>query len=169
MADEKFPTVLVQWEGNNSKRYDDTKEEILLSNVVAVQRCCYQQDGCHWTCLWSVKCWKSHRVQFVGKKGKVQLWCGVVVSTDPDAECRAGSASNELETKSKRTRCHHTSTTTKEASCLNTTDSDMAERRTAATSLFENSSSTKGKRQKCPSNSPLPGPEPKQKHGEWAT
>ena len=38
MADEKFPPVLVQWEGNNSKRYDSTKEEILLSNVVAINK-----------------------------------------------------------------------------------------------------------------------------------
>ena len=106
------------------------------------------------------------KYKFVGKKGKVQLWCGVVVSTDPDMKCRAGSASNELETKSKRTQCRHTSTTTKEASRLNTTDSDMAERYTAATLLFENSSSTNGKRQKRPSNSPLPGAEPKRERGE---
>ena len=33
-ADEKFPTVLVRWEGNNSKRYDNTKE-IFVSNIVA--------------------------------------------------------------------------------------------------------------------------------------
>ena len=30
--------------------------------------------------------------EFVGKKGKVQLWCGVVVSTDPDTERHTGSA-----------------------------------------------------------------------------
>ena len=38
MADEKFPTVLVRWEGNNSKRYDHTKEEIFLSNNVAINK-----------------------------------------------------------------------------------------------------------------------------------
>ena len=90
--------------------------------------------------------------KFIGKKGKMQLWCRVVVS-------------NELETTSKRTRCRRTGTTTKEASLLNTTDSDKAERRTAATSFFENSSSTKGKRQKHPSSSPLPGAGPKRKCG----
>ena len=32
MGDKKFSTVLVRWEGNNSKRFDGTKEEILLSD-----------------------------------------------------------------------------------------------------------------------------------------
>ena len=34
MADEKFPTVLVRWEGNNSKRYD----HIFMSNIVAINK-----------------------------------------------------------------------------------------------------------------------------------
>ena len=38
MADEKFPTVFVRWEGNNSKRYDNTKEEIFVSNIVAINK-----------------------------------------------------------------------------------------------------------------------------------
>ena len=38
MADDKFPTVLVRWEGNNSKRCDNTKEEILVSNIVAINK-----------------------------------------------------------------------------------------------------------------------------------
>ena len=38
MADKKFSTVLVRWEGNNSKRFDGTKEEILLSNVAAIDK-----------------------------------------------------------------------------------------------------------------------------------
>ena len=38
MADEKFPTVFVRWEDNNSKQYDHTKEEILLSNIVAINK-----------------------------------------------------------------------------------------------------------------------------------
>ena len=38
MADEMFPTVLVRWEGNNSKRYDNTKEEILVCNIVAINK-----------------------------------------------------------------------------------------------------------------------------------
>ena len=101
--------------------------------------------------------------EFVAKKGKVQLWHGVVVSTDPDAERRTGSVPNEPETTSKRARCCRT--TTKEASHLNATDSDTAERRTAATSL----SSTKGKRQKRHNSSPLPGAEPRRKRGRCAT
>ena len=105
--------------------------------------------------------------EFVVKKGKVQLWRGVVVSTDPDVERRTGAVPNEPETTSKRARCHHI--TTKEASHLNTTDSDSAERRTAATLLFENSNSTKGKRQKRHSSSPLPGAGPKRKRGRCAT
>ena len=76
----------------------------------------------------------------------MQLWRGAVVSTDPDMERRTGAVPNEPETMSKQARCCRT--TTKEASHLNTTDSDTAERRTAATLLFENSSSTKGKWQK---------------------
>ena len=97
----------------------------------------------------------------------MQLWHGVVVFTDPDAERRTGSVPNEPETTSKRARCRRT--TTKEASYLNATDSDTAERRTAATSLFENLSSTKGKRQKRHSSSPLPSAEPKRKRGRCAT
>ena len=96
----------------------------------------------------------------------MQLWHGVVVFTDPDAERRTGSVPNEPETTSKRARCRRT--TTKEASHLNATDSDTAERRTAATS-FENLSSTKGKRQKRHSSSPLPGAGPKRKRGRCAT
>ena len=131
-----------------------------------VQHCCHQQDGCYWTFPQSDKCWRSHRVG-VCCEGNVQLWHGVVVFTDPDAERRTGSVPNELETTSKRARCRRT--TTKEASHLNATDSDTAERRTAATSLFENLSSTKGKRQKRHSSSPLPGAEPKRKRGRRAT
>ena len=101
------------------------------------------------------------------KKRKVQLWRGVVVSTDPDAERHTGAVPNEPETTSKQARCRRT--TTKEPSHLNTTDSDTAEHRTAATSLFENSSSTKGKRQKRHSSLPLPGAGPKRKHGRCAT
>ena len=160
MAYEKFPTVLVRWEGNNSKRYDGTKEEILLSNVVAINKTAVIEPSFD-----QLSVGDHIEYEFVAKKGKVQLWRGVVLSTDPDAERRAGSVSNELETTSKRTRCRRTSTTTKEASRLNTTDADKAERRTVATSLFENSSSTKGKRQKRPSSSPPPGAGPKRKCG----
>ncbi len=36
MSDDKLPTILVRWEGNRSKRYDKTKEEIWLANIVAI-------------------------------------------------------------------------------------------------------------------------------------
>ena len=38
MADKNFPTILVPWEDNTLKRYDHTKEEILLSNIVAISK-----------------------------------------------------------------------------------------------------------------------------------
>ena len=158
MADEKFPTVLVRWEGNNSKRYDHTKEEIFLSNIVAINKIEPSLD--------QLSVGDHIEYEFVAKKGKVQLWCGVVVSTDPDADRRAGLVSNEPETMSKQAqrRC----TTTKGTSCLNGTDSDKAECHTAASSLFENFSFTKGKQQKCHSSSPLPGAGPKRKRGRWS-
>ena len=161
MADEKFPTVLVRWEGNNSKRYDNTKE-IFVSNIVASNKTAVIEPSIN-----QISVGDHIEYEFVAKKGKVQLWHGVVVFTDPDAERRTGSVPNEPETTSKRARCRRT--TTKEASYLNATDSDTAERRTAATSLFENLSSTKGKRQKRHSSSPLPGAEPKRKRGRCAT
>ena len=97
------------------------------------------------------------------RKGKCS--CGVV-STDSDAVRRTGSVSNEPETTSKRARCRRT--TTKEASHLNATDFVTTERRTGSTSLFENLSSTKGKRQKRHSSSLLPGAGPKRKRGRCA-
>ena len=162
MADEMFPTVLVRWECNNSKRYDNTKEEILVSNIVAINKTAVIEPS-----LDQISVGDHIEYEFVAKKGKVQLWRGVVVSTDPDAERRTGSVPNEPETTSKRARCRRT--TTKEASHLNATDSVTAERRTAATSLFENLSSTKGKRQKRHSSSPLPGAGPKRKRGRCTT
>ena len=162
MADEMFPTVLVRWEGNNSKRYDNTKEEILVSNSVAINKTAVIEPS-----LNQISVGNHIEYEFVAKKGKVQLWHGIVVFTDPDAERRIGSVLNEPETTSKRARCCRT--TTKEARHLNATDSDTAERLTAATSLFENLSSTKGKRQKRHSSSPLPGAGPKRKRGRCAT
>ena len=162
MADEKFPTVLIRWEGNNSKRYNNTKEEILVSNIVAVNKTAVIEPS-----LDQISVGDHIEYEFVAKKGKVQLWRGVVVSTDPDAERHTSSVSNELETTSKRVRCHRT--TTKEASHLNATDFVTAECRTASTLLFENLSSTKGKRQKRHSSLPLPGAGPKRKRGRCAT
>ena len=161
MADEKFPTVLIRWEGNNSKRYDHTKEEIFLSNMVSINKTAVIEPS-----LDQLSVRDNIEYEFVGNKREVQLWCGVVVSTDPDAECRAGLVSNEPEAMSKRAQCR--CTTTKGASRLNTTDSDKAECHTAASSLFENLSFTKGKWQKRHSSSPLPGAGPKQKRGRWS-
>ena len=96
MADEKFSTVLVRLEGNNSKRCDGTKEEMLLSNVVAINKTAVIEPSFD-----QLSVGDHIEYEFVGKKGKVQLWRGVVVFTDPDAERRSGSTSNELETTSK--------------------------------------------------------------------
>ena len=102
MADEMFPTVLVRWEGNNSKRYDNTKKEIFVSNIVAINKTAVIEPS-----LNQISVGDHIEYEFVAKKGKVQLWHGVVVSTDPDAERRTGSVSNEPETTSKRARCRH--------------------------------------------------------------
>ncbi len=32
----KSPRVLVRWEGNGSKRYDNTREEVRLASIVAI-------------------------------------------------------------------------------------------------------------------------------------
>ena len=95
MADEMFPTVLVRWEGNNSKRYDNTKEEILVSNIVAINKTAVIEPS-----LDQISVGDHIEYEFVAKKGKVQLWHGVVVSTDPDAGRRTGSVPNEPETTS---------------------------------------------------------------------
>jgi len=47
--------------------------------------------------------------EFIAKKGKVQLWHGMVITIYPDVECRADSGSKKVDT------------TTKGASCLSTT------------------------------------------------
>ena len=60
MADEKFPTVLIQFEATWPYQRRN----------LAVQHLCYQQDSCHWTFLWWVKCWRSHRVQVCCEKRK---------------------------------------------------------------------------------------------------
>ena len=120
---------------------------VLLYIFIFMLSTLYQQDCCHWTFLWSVK-----STSLLRKKGKVQLWRGVVVSTDLDAEHCTGAVPNEPETTSKRAWCR--CTTTKEVSHQNATDSDTAKHRTAAKSLFENLSPTIGKRQKCHSSSP---------------
>ena len=92
--------------------------------------------------------------KFVAKKGEVQLWCGIVISIDPDAERCAGLGSKQADTM------------TKGVSCLSTTDLDT-ERRTTEF-LFEGLGSNKGKRQKRLNSSPLPSawPLPKRKRGK---
>ena len=73
----------------------------------------------------------------------MQLWRGVIVSTNPDAKRRTGLVPNKPKTTTKQARCR--CITSKEAGQLNTTDFDKAKHCTAAMSLFENLSSTKGK------------------------
>ena len=70
---------------------------LLLSNVVAINKTAVIEPSFD-----QLSVGDHIEYEFVGKKGKVQLWCGVVVSTDPDANRHAGSASNELETTSKQ-------------------------------------------------------------------
>ena len=90
--------------------------------------------------------------EFVANKGKVQLWCGIVVSIDPDTERRAGLESKQADT------------TTKGASRLSTTNPDTE--RHVTESLFEGLRSNK--RQKHLGSLPLPSarPLPKQKCGK---
>ena len=107
MEDEKFPTVFVRWEGNNSKRYDHTKEEILLSSTVAINKTAVIEPSFD-----QLSVGDHIEYEFVAKKGKVQMWHGVVVSINPDAERRTGAAPNLPETTSKRARCCCRSTLT---------------------------------------------------------
>jgi len=128
MAKEKRPTILVQWEGNQSKCYDNTVEEIWLSNVVAINKTAVVQPFPA-----QVHVGDNIDYKFLAKRGKVQLWRGIVVFIDPNADSRAGSGSKKVDT------------TTKGASRLSATDPDME--RHATESLFEGLGSTKGKRQ----------------------
>ena len=91
------------------------------------------------------------KYEFLAKKGKVQLWRGIVISIDPDVERCAGSGPKKADT------------TNKGVSLLSATDPDTQRR--ATKSLFEGLGSMKGKRQKCVSSSPLPSALPKRKRG----
>ena len=84
MAGEKPPTILVRWEGNQSKRYDNKEEEIWLSGVVTVNKTAVVQPS-----LDQLSVGNHIEYEFLAKKGKVQLWRGVVVCIDPDAEPHA--------------------------------------------------------------------------------
>ena len=80
MVDEKFPTVFVRWEGNNSKWYDHTKEEILLSHIVAINKTAVIEPSFD-----QLSVGDHIEYEFVVKKGKCSNGpSGVVVSTDPD-------------------------------------------------------------------------------------
>ncbi len=83
MADEKPSRILVQWKGNQSKRYDNTKEESWLPSVVATNESAVINPS-----IDLVSVGDHIEYEFIAKKG-IQLWRGVIVSTDPDAECRA--------------------------------------------------------------------------------
>ena len=63
----KFPTVLVRWEGNNSKQYDNTKEEILVSNIVAINKTAVIEPS-----LDQISVGGHIEYKFVAKKGEVQ-------------------------------------------------------------------------------------------------
>ena len=63
-----------------SNNYDDSKIEILLLNIVAINKV-----GCHWTFLRSVKIWRAHQV--CCEKGKVQLWREVLNYFHQPASC----------------------------------------------------------------------------------
>ncbi len=84
MAVEKPTRILVHWKGNQSKRYDNTKEEIWLLNVVAIN-----ESPVIDLTIDLVSVGDHIEYEFVAKRGRIQLWYGVVVSTDPDAERRA--------------------------------------------------------------------------------
>jgi len=153
MAKDKLPTILVRWEGNQSKRYDNTVDKIWLSSVVAINKTAVVQPS-----LAQLHVGDIIEYEFVPKKGKaVQLWRGIVVSIDPDAESRAGLRSKKADT------------TTKAASHLSATVPDMERR--ATESLFEGLGSNKGKRKKRLCSLPLPSarPLPKQKRGKSAS
>ena len=63
----KFPTVFVRWEGNNSKQYDNTKEEILVSNIVAISKTAVIEPS-----LDQISVGGHIEYEFVAKKGEVQ-------------------------------------------------------------------------------------------------
>ena len=159
MAKEKLPTIFVQWEGNRSKHFMTTpwRKSGYLYNVVAINKTAVVQPS-----LAKLHDGDNIEYEFVAKKGKLQLWRGIVISIDPDVERRAGLGSkkgatttkeaNRLSATNPDAESHASSDskgaerTTKGASHLSATDPDM-ERRTT-NSLFEDLGSNKGKKQK---------------------
>ncbi len=77
----------MQWEGNNSKRYDHAKEEVWLTSIVAINATPVIDPT-----IDQLSVGDRIESEYVYKKGWVQVWKGIVVSVDPDAERRAGKA-----------------------------------------------------------------------------
>ena len=161
MAEGDPPTVLVRFEGNQSERHDNTEKEIWLHSVVAVNNTAVVEPSRD-----QLRVGDYIEYEFVTGKGNVQVWRGILVSVDPEAERRARSTRASRPVSAK--------TTTKGASCLpSSSDPDTNESlgtrldtdRRAIKSFFEGFGSGKGKRQKRLSTSPLPGAGPKRKRG----
>ena len=93
--------------------------------------------------------------EFVAKKGKVQLWRGVLVSLDPEAERR--SRSSRPASADRRAGSANRLPTS-------SADPDTSDRRVVK-SMFEGLGSNKGKRKKRLSSSPLLDAVPKRKRG----
>jgi len=92
--------------------------------------------------------------EFLAKKGKVQLWRGVVVSFYADTKHRARSTGANRPGGAECCAGSEVETTTKGGT-----------NRRIVKSLFEGLGSGKGKRQKRLSTSPLQGAGPKRKRG----
>ncbi len=177
MAVEKPTRILVHWKGNQSKRYENTKEEIWLSNIVAINESPVIDPS-----IDLVSVGDHIEYGYVTKRGRVQLLHGVV-STDPDLERRAthvGAARSAAGgTKSSAdvdTECCATTTATaskpvekrrsEPASGVGGSKGEDTEGRTAS-----GSAATKPRsRKKRQSSSPLPAdPVPKRKRCDTCT
>ncbi len=74
----------MRWEGNGSKRYDNTKEEVRLVSIVAINDMLVIDPT-----IDQLSVGDRIESEYVYKRGRVQVWNGIVVSVDPDAERRA--------------------------------------------------------------------------------
>ncbi len=66
-----------------SRSADKTKEEIWLSNTVAINETAVEHSADQ------LRVNDRIESEFVAKKGEVQLWRGVVVFTNPEVDCCA--------------------------------------------------------------------------------